>query len=139
METFRRFVIVELVALAALLIVAGAMAAYGAIDSASYANSLVDPTGSAWLGFAYTLAIGALPVACIGAPVYLLLLMRGSAKWLNVSVLGTVPGVLLLLVAFELGLLAIVCGLAVALLTHFVCRRLGPNNSSKPTPLRGAA
>ena len=139
MAAFRQFLIVELVSIGALLLVAGVMAAYGAIDSASYANSLIDPGSSAWLGFAYTSAIGALPVVFVGAPIYFILLRRGSANWLSVIVLGTAPGVLLLFVAGGLGIWAIVCGLVVASATHLVCHRLGPNNSFKPKPLRGSA
>ena len=139
MATLRRLVFVELVAVGSLLLVAGAMAAYGAVDSVRHANSLIDPWGSAWLGFAYTVAFGLLPVVLFGAPVYSVLLSRGKASWPTAVGLGVVPGLLLLLVAGGLGVWAIVCGLVASCLTHLVCRRLGPNNSFKPTPLRGAA
>ena len=139
MAAFRQFLFVELVSVGVLVLIAGAMAGYGAIDSASHANSLIDPGSSAWLGFAYTSAIGALPVVFVGAPIYFMLLWRGLANWLNVVMLGVAPGVLFLFVAGGLGVWAIVCGTVVASVTHLICRRLGPNNSFKPNPLRGSA
>ena len=134
MSSFRQFIFVELVSIAALLLVATGMAAYGAVDSMSHDNSLIDPRGSAWLGFAYTVMIGAVPVIFLGAPIYLALLRRGSANWFNVLILGITPGLLLLFVAGGLGLWAMLCGVVVASVTHLACRRLGPNNSFKPNP-----
>jgi hypothetical protein len=139
MSSLRKFIVVELASIAALLLVDAGMAVYGAIDSMSHDNSLIDPRGSAWLGFAYTAMIGAVPVIFFGAPIYLALLHRGSANWLNVLMLGATPGLLLLFVAGGLGLWAMLCGVAVASITHLTCRRLGPNNSFKPNPLRGSA
>ena len=139
MTVFRQLIVVELVSVASLLLVAAAMAAYGAIDSASHANSLIDPAGSAWIAFGYATIIGAIPVILIGAPIYLLLLRRGAANWLNVMMLGVIPGVILLFVAGGLGFWAILCGAAIASLVHMGCRKLGPNNSFKPKPHRGGA
>jgi hypothetical protein len=132
MSALRQFIVVELVAIAALLLVASGMAAYGAIDSISHHNSLIDPRSSAWLGFGYTLMIGAVPVIFLGAPIYLGLLRRGSANWTNVLILGVMPGLLLLFVAGGIGLWAMLCGMVVAFITHLACRRLRPNNSFKP-------
>ena len=139
MPLLRQFLVVELVSIAVLVLVAAAVGAYGVVDSVSHANSLVGPGSSAWLGFAYTVAIGTLPVVVVGAPIYLVLLRRGSANWINVVALGGAPGVLLLFLVGGLGIWAMVCGVAVASVTHLICRRLGPNNSFKPKPLRGSA
>ena len=139
MSALRQFIVVELVAIAALLLVAAGMAAYGAIDSISHDNSLIDPRGSAWVGFGYTAIIGAVPVIFLGAPIYLARLRRGSANWINVLILGITPGLLLLFVAGDLGFWAMLCGTAVAFITHLACRRLGPNNSFKPNPHQGGA
>ena len=139
MSVFRQLLFVEAVALLALLVVAAAMAAYGAIDSLSHINSLLDPLASAKLGFAYTLAFGGLPVALIGAPGYVALLRKQLARWPYVLALGAVPGVAALPLGLSLSFLAIICGSAVALLTHLMCHWLGPNNSFKPRPLRGSA
>ena len=139
MSAIKQFIVVELVAIAALLLVATGMAAYGAIDSISHDNSLIDPRDSAWLGFGYTAIIGAVPVIFLGAPIYLALLRRGSANWIYVLILGVTPGLLLLFVVGGLGFWAMLCGTAVAFITHLACRRLDPNNSFKPNPLRGSA
>ena len=139
MAVLRQLIFVELVSVASLLLVAAVMAAYGAIDSASHDNSLIDPVGSALIGFGYTMLIGAIPVIFMGAPIYLVLLRRGAANWLNVMMLGVIPGIILLFVVGGLGFWAILCGAFIASLVHMGCRKLGPNNSFKPNPHRGGA
>ena len=139
MRVFRQLLIVEGAALLALLTVALGMGGYGAIDSMLHNNSLLEPAASAKVVFAYTAIIGFLPVALIGAPVYLALLKLNRLSWPSILLLGIAPGLVALPFGAWTGFLAIVCGAAVASLTHFICRRLGPNNSFKPTPLRGAA
>src|SRR5688500_8028027 len=139
MAGLKLFAVIELIALVALLVVAGAMAGYGAADSALHASSLLSPSSSAWLGFAYTAVFGAPVVAVIGAPTYFFLLQRGLAQWPHVLLVGAFPGLIALVASVSLGFWAIVCGIAVASLTHAICRRVGPNNSFKPKPLRGSA
>ena len=137
MRIFKQLIAVEFAALASLLVVAAAMAAYGAIDSTLHASSLLGPSSSAQVVFGYTAILGAVPALLLGAPGYLILVHRNLARWPYVSLLGTAPGLLALAFDITLGLFAIICGAAVALLTHVMCRRLGPNNSFKPTPHRG--
>jgi len=139
MSILRQLLFVELSSLLALLIVAGAMSAYGTADAARYADSLLSPTASAKIIFGYTLIIGVLPVVVVGAPGYVILLRKHLALWPYALGLGVLPGLLVLPFELSLGFWAIICGAAVALLTHIMCRRLVPNNSFKPTPLRGAA
>ena len=139
MSGLKQFAAIELVALASLLAVAGAMAGYGAADSALHTDSLLNPSSSAWLGFAYTTMLGGPVVAVIGAPTYFFLQQRGLAQWPNVLSAGAAPGLIALVVSVSLGFWAILCGIAVASLTHAICRRVGPNNSFKPKPLRGSA
>ncbi len=127
MSIFKQFIVIELIAILSLLFAATGMAAYGAIDSISHDNSLINPAGSAWLVFAYTVVIGAVPVIFFGAPIYSMLLRRGIATWLNVFFLGVTPGVLLLFVDVSLGFWGILCGTVVASITHLGSRRLGPN------------
>ena len=139
MSLFRQLILVEAAALLALLIVALGMGGYGAIDSLRHDNSLLDPLASIEIVFAYTVILGLLPVVVVGAPGYLALLRHNRANWPYVILLGVAPGLLALPFGAWTGFLAIVCGAAVATLTHLMCRRLGPNHSFKPTPLRGAA
>ena len=137
MKILKQLIAVELSALASLLVVAVAMAAYGAIDSALHPSSWLSPASSAQIVFGYTAVIGAAPALLLGAPGYLLLVHRNLARWPYVLLLGAAPGLFALIFDITLGFIAIICGAAVALLTHSICRRLGPNNSFKPTPHRG--
>ena len=139
MTGLRQFAAVELVALLAVLAVAGAMAAFGYADSTLHTNSVLDPGSSAWLGFAYTALFGVPLVLFVGAPVYYVLLQRNLVQWRYVLLAGAGPGLIVSLASLSLGFWAILCGIAVASLTHAVCRRVGPNNSFKPKPLRGSA
>jgi hypothetical protein len=139
MSSLKQFVAVELVVLFALLLIALGMAAYGAADSLLHTNSLIDPVGSAWLGFGYTALIGAPVATVLGAPTYFILARRGLATWPRVLLAGAAPGLIALFASISLGFFAVLCGMAVASVTHAICRRLGPNNSFKPKPLRGSA
>jgi hypothetical protein len=139
MSAFRLVLVVSTAALSALLIVAGAMAGVAAMDSATHSNALLSPASAASVTFGYTLILGVLPVLLVGVPGYLILLHRGIARWHYALALGVVPGLVALPFGANLAIWATVCGGAVAMLTHLACRRLGPNNSFKPTPLRGAA
>jgi hypothetical protein len=135
----RQFAVAELIALVALLLVAVVMGGLAALDSTLTSNSLLDPSGSAWVVFAYTALLGAPVVAFLGVPGYLILTLSGANRWWHVLLFGAAPGLVALPFSLELGAAAVLCGTAVAGLTHAGMRRLGSNNSSKPTPLRGAA
>jgi hypothetical protein len=134
MQTLRQLLYVWASALTALLVVAGALAAYGAAQSALASSAVLDPAASAQVVFAYTAIIGLLPALLIGAPGYVGLLRYNLARWPYVFLLGVLPGILVLAFEPSLGFLAIMCGAAVSLLTHVICRRLRPNQSFKPTP-----
>src|SRR3546814_19791410 len=118
MTGLKQFAVIELVALVALLAVAGLMAGYGAADSAFHANSLLSPSSSAWLGFGYTALIGVPVVVVIGAPVYFILLQRGLARWPYILLAGADPGLIALVASVSLGFWAIICGIEVASWTH---------------------
>jgi hypothetical protein len=139
MGALRQLLIVGPAALAALLLVASAMAGVAALDSATNSNALLRPSFAAKTTFGYTLILGILPALLIGVPGYLLLLRRRAARWYYALGLGVVPGIVALPLDANLGAWAVVCGGAVAMLTHLACRRLVPNNSFKPNPLRGSA
>jgi len=115
------------------------MAAYGAIDATS-SPGLFSPAASAQIGFFGTLLFGVAPVTLFGAPAYVYLARRGLATWRVVALVALAPVALLLFIDMGLAIIALLCGSTVAGLTHLICIRwVGPNNSSKPTPLRGAA
>lgn len=74
------------------------------------------------LVFFTALAFGFLPVGLYGAPVYTFLAHEGYARWHYVFLGGIAPGIVLLpFWGVYLGVAAIGCGAAVALLTHLVC------------------
>jgi hypothetical protein len=137
MTIIRQLIGVEFAALAALLAVSAAMAVYGAVDSTIHTSSLLGPSSAAQTVFGYTTILGFVPALLFGAPGYLILVRRNLARWPYILLLGAAPGLLALAFDTTLGFFAIICGVSVAFLTHFVCRRLGPNNSFKPTPHRG--
>jgi len=91
------------------------------------------PAGSAQITFVGTLLMGFLPVALLGAPLYVLLSHRRRPAWPTVLLLGTLPGLAIVL-DVELGIVSLICGIAIACLTHVLCKRwVSPNNSIKPT------
>ena len=118
-----RLLVAEIIGFAALLFVALGLGAYGAWDSHVHGSSELFGNAGKFL-FAFTLFFGALPVALIGAPGYVLLHARGLAQWYWVLLLGVAPS--LLFVWWESGLVwwAAGCGAAVALITHLVGSRL---------------
>jgi hypothetical protein len=134
MQLARRLLIAELVGLAALLLVALVLAAYGAWDSHVHGTSELFGNAGKFL-FVFTLLFGALPVALIGAPGYVALHARGNARWYWVLLLGLAPSLLFLWFVSELVWWAAGCGAAVALLTHLLASRLGGKWSlASPAP-----
>jgi hypothetical protein len=85
------------------------------------------------------LMLGAILIAVFIAPAYLVLAHHRRATYLTSAIMGSLPGVALVAYEADLGLPAMLTGAVVAFATHWRCSRVGPNNSSKPTPLRGAA
>jgi endonuclease/exonuclease/phosphatase (EEP) superfamily protein YafD len=94
--------------------------------------SLLSPGGAAWLGFAYTMALGALPALFVGAPAYALLAQAGRASWSTAMLVGMVPGLLALLFETWLGVWALGCGVAVAGATHLFVQRWTRRSNSTP-------
>jgi len=122
--TFRRHLArTELVALATLVGIAASLAAFSAVRAAASPGDLFSPLGAAVAVAGYTLITGFALVAMVGAPFYAWLQTTGRASWGAAVCVGLTPGFVLLFVASDLGLWAIGCGLAVALVTHAVCRR----------------
>jgi len=135
----RRLILIELAALTALLCVSGVMASYGFLTAMLGSNALFEPVDAAIFFFSYTAFFGVLPVVLIGAPVYFALLGDGQARWLYVLLLGIAPGGLVLFFDLSMGVLALVCGAAVAPLTHLMCRSLGPDFPIDTKTLDGSA
>ena len=86
-------------------------------------TSLMSSRWAASAGFAYTVAIGALPAILYGAPLYALLAHKGRATWPAVIVLGMAPGLLVLPFDPWVGGWALVCGVVVAGVTHVLMKR----------------
>ena len=134
----QRLVRTELVALLALTLVAGAMAGYSAFQASVAVSSALTPLASAEVTFVGTFLFGFIPVSLFGAPAYAWLSHRGRVTWWALLVLAAGPGVLAAFVDSEIAVLSLICGFAVAGITHLACRRwVSPNNSFNPMPLRG--
>ena len=82
--------------------------------------------------------IGAAVIVLFGAPAFTILSTRSVATWPRTLALGATPSVLTAPFSWPLALLFLPFGLLVSAFVRLVCGP-GPNNSSKPTPLRGAA
>jgi uncharacterized membrane protein len=118
MRRLRQFAVIEGVAIAALVAVAAAIA----LAAFSLAGNQRD--GAAFVWFFGTAVFGAPFVILMGAPVYWVLVQRGSTTWPPVLATGVAPGVALLFLNPGFGLMYMACGAAVASLTHWWCRRL---------------
>ena len=139
MRLWKQLAATQAVANGMLIAIAGLAAAYGALGAAR-SPGMFSPADSAQIWFFGTFTFGILPVTFFGVPLYVWLSRTGHATWLSVSAIALVPAGLLLLAEIEIGFIALLCAPPVAWLTHLVCRSwVSPNNSSKPTPLRGAA
>ena len=139
MKIVRQLLVVGATAFAALVSIAALMAIFAAVDSAISSKPLLSPRSAATITFGYTVLIGTLPALLFGAPAYVLLLQKGHARWQYAIALGALPGLAILPFDPNLGFWATTCGIFVALVTHAIVHRLGPNNSFKPRPLRGSA
>ena len=84
--------------------------------------------------------VAAAPVTLlVGCPLYAALLQRSLASFTSVLlVVLVVAGAAAALVDPAAGYLVALYGTAIGLVTH-IAQRVRSNNSSKPTPLRGAA
>jgi hypothetical protein len=140
MKSFRELATIAMFSAVALLVVAGAVAVtFLAVEYFS-PSELWGLAGAFRTGFYATLLFGVLPGVLLGAPAYWLLRRFQRAARPSVCLVGAALGALVALVEPGLVGWGVGCGIVTAGLTHFAAERwLGPNNSSKPTPLRGAA
>ena len=105
----------------------------------SYSNFAAGWAGGFFISM-FAFMLGFFPAFIYGAPAYAALLYRGYANYVTATLIGALPGLVLLPFDKELGFLFIIYGVPVALCTHLIAirHRVGANNSFKPTPLRGA-
>ena len=90
---------------------------------------MISPTEASWMVFGYTIIFGFLPAIFYGAPAYALLGHKRKVTWCVVLLIGLIPGVAVLSFGEKiLGGWSIVCGIAVAYITHFLSRRFFAKN-----------
>ncbi len=110
----------------------------------SYFDSTYQPinsfglTASGLVTLSFSVIAGTPFIVFFGAPAFTLLVRYNRAKWLYVLLLGALPGLIALPFNWGLGLVFIAFGIPISAFVRLVCGA-GPNNSFKPTPLRGAA
>jgi len=140
MKHLRALATTAMFAAVALIVVAGLVAILFAAVEILSPSELWGVAGAFRTGFYASLLFGVVPAVALGAPAYWLLWRAGRATWAAVLLLGAALGALVGVVEVALAAWGVGCGVIVSGLTHVaVTRRLGPNSSSKPTPLRGAA
>ena len=140
MKQLRELATIAAFCAASLLVAAGGMAVVLLALEYLSPSELWGLGGAFRTGFYATLVLGVVPAVILGAPGYWMLRRSSRATALGARGLGAVLGALVGFVEPALIPWGMSCGLVAAGLTHIAAERwLGPNNSSKPTPLRGAA
>jgi hypothetical protein len=112
-------------ALLSLLIIAIALSACVAAAEFGRPKPLIPPLATASIIFLYALICGFVPTVFVIAPAYVILQRRGMMNGFYALVLGVAPGVVALLIDVWFGVIAIVCGAAVAALTWWFCGKFG--------------
>ncbi|MFC0682554.1 hypothetical protein ACFFGH_32385 [Lysobacter korlensis] len=151
MQQFGRYLTYSLLA-TLLALPAGAVAAglavglFGFFSAPDSALGLAQNIGIGLFSAIPAVLLGLVPALVWGAPAYAALAAQGRESFLSATIVGALPGLLILPAERQLGVLFILFGVPVALCTHALARRRvralrnhGSNNSSKPKPLRGSA
>ena len=139
MELIRQLLKIAVVALVALLVVAGGMALLFGLGVGDLAIPLT-PLGAAAGVFAVTFLAGAGPALLFAPPIYLYFWRSQRATWWSAVVSGAIGGALIGLLDSAVMGYSVTGGVIVAVLTHVGASRwLGPNNSFKPKAFRGSA
>ena len=140
---------VELCAITALLLCSILMSIIAYIDNytATVAGKshVFTPNMAAWVNFSYTAMIGFFPAILFGAPMYTFINKNKKLLLSKTILIGLSPGVVLLIFSKnDLAIAALLCGLVISILTHYIysfyksCSNKSSNKSFKPTPKSGA-
>jgi hypothetical protein len=123
MKSTRQLVKTELLAAAALTMVALAVASIFVLLEVLSPSELWGPSGAFIAGLYATLVLGAVPAVLFGAPGYWLLWRLGRARWLTVLPLGAAFGALVAVLEPALLPWGITCGIVTAAITHVAAGR----------------
>lgn len=123
MKSTRQLVKTELLAAAALTMVALAVASIFVLLEVLSPSELWGPSGAFIAGLHATLVLGAVPAVLFGAPGYWLLWRLGRARWLTVLPLGAAFGALVAVLEPALLPWGITCGIVTAAITHVAAGR----------------
>jgi hypothetical protein len=109
------------------------MAVYGYLESFVWSlrgsKLMISPPDASLMVFGYTIIIGFLLAIFYGAPAYALLGHKRKVTWWAILLVGLIPGVAVWsFVERSLGGWSIVCGIAVAYITHFLSKRFFAEN-----------
>jgi hypothetical protein len=133
MGRLRQILIVQFLALCALVIFGVVLAMAAALKASMDPSDVFGPGGAAWITFGYTATLGFFPVVLLCAPTYWILLGLGHARWYFAVAIGIVPGLLFSLGEQRILFWPFVTGFAVALIAHALCRKYCSNYSLKRT------
>jgi len=137
METTMRLVKAIAAGLAALLVCALVLAySVSYLDSPNQSVNSFGLTASGLVMLTGSIVVGAAFVILFGAPIFTIFASKGMAQWRYVLLLGAAPGLVALVFNWPLGLFFMAFGIPIAAFVRLVCGA-GPNNSFKPSPLRG--
>jgi hypothetical protein len=109
----------EVASVCGLVVAAGVLACFAAVEVAFASVPVVAPGPAAGLVFSYTFLVGLLPATLFGAPIYAALRnFKSNVTWPLALLIGVVPGLVALLYELHLGLWSIAGGGITAAVTH---------------------
>lgn len=120
LDNLRQLLGVEIAGIVALVLVSlGAALLLPLMEHGLYANAF----NGTFRGWFLGITIVGTPVAVVyGAPAYFLLRKYSLARWGYVVALGALPACVFFAMAPLAGVLGLLCGVAIASLTHMMCR-----------------
>ena len=127
---------VGVVVLAACSLALGYATSY--FDSEFQPLNALGLTASGVLMASMSFVFGLPVVVLYGVPIYVALASSGKGSWLSILSAATLPCLVAAVFAWQAGVLIAAFALPIAA-TMWATHGAGPNNSFKPTPLRGAA
>lgn len=123
MTYWQRFWRIELLSILALLIYAIGLTAVILGDELLRRSEILEALEFAFIGIVVTMWFGVLPVIAYGAPIYAAFIVSEKFRWYWMLLISVVPGVALIFLEWEIGLMGIAGCVSVFGMVHFAYRR----------------